>query len=44
MKAAGYRYVALDLGGFRSGSLNEGLAKRATARLIDAVQIHEPAE
>ena len=42
IKAAGYRYVALDLGGFRSGSLNDGLATRATARLIDAVQIHEP--
>jgi len=44
IKAAGYRYVAVDLGGFRSGSLNEGLTKRATARLIDAVQIHEPAQ
>ena len=44
IKAAGYRYVALDLGGFRSGSLNEGLAKQATARLIDAVQIHEPTQ
>ena len=31
VKAAGYRYVAVDLGGFRSGSLNEGL--------IDVVQI-----
>lgn len=31
VRAAGYRYVALDLGGFRSGSLNEGL--------IEAVQI-----
>lgn len=26
LKAAGYRYVALDLEGYRSGSLNEGLA------------------
>ncbi len=25
IRAVGYRYVALDLGGFRSGSLNEGL-------------------
>lgn len=35
IKAAGYRYVAVDLGGFRSGSLNEGL--------IDVVQVVEPA-
>lgn len=34
VREAGYRYVALDLGGFRSGSLNEGL--------INVVQIHEP--
>ncbi len=27
IKACGYQYVALDLGGFRSGSLNEGLIK-----------------
>ncbi len=25
LKACGYRFVALDLGGFRSGSLNEGI-------------------
>jgi uncharacterized protein len=25
-KAAGFRYVTLDLQGFRSGSLNEGLS------------------
>lgn len=31
IKATGYRFVAIDLGGFRSGSLNEGL--------IDAVQL-----
>lgn len=31
VKAAGYRFVAVDLGGFRSGSLNEGL--------INAVQL-----
>ncbi|MCE2426145.1 MAG: ATP-dependent sacrificial sulfur transferase LarE [Pseudomonadales bacterium] len=31
IKAVGYRFVAVDLGGFRSGSLNEGL--------IDAVQL-----
>ena len=29
IKALGYRFVALDLGGFRSGSLNEALARRA---------------
>lgn len=33
VKAAGYRYVAVDLGGFRSGSLNEGL--------IDVVQVFD---
>ena len=33
LRAAGFRYVALDLGGFRSGSLNEGL--------IDAVQVFD---
>ena len=33
IKDAGYRYVAIDLGGFRSGSLNEGL--------IDVVQIFD---
>ena len=33
LKAAGYHYVAVDLGGFRSGSLNEGL--------IDVVQVYD---
>ena len=33
VKQAGYRFVALDLGGFRSGSLNEGL--------IDVVQVFD---
>ena len=33
LKATGYRFVAVDLGGFRSGSLNEGL--------IDAVQVFD---
>ena len=33
VKDAGYRYVAIDLGGFRSGSLNEGL--------IDVVQLFD---
>ena len=27
IKACGYRYVAIDLGGFRSGSLNEGVIR-----------------
>lgn len=35
IKATGYRYVAVDLGGFRSGSLNEGL--------IDVVQVFDGA-
>ena len=35
VRACGYRFVSLDLGGFRSGALNEGI--------IPAVQIHEPA-
>ena len=30
VKAAGYHYVALDLQGFRSGSMNELLAKKTT--------------
>jgi uncharacterized protein len=29
LKAAGFAYVALDLEGYRQGSLNEGLAKAA---------------
>lgn len=36
VQATGYAYVALDLGGFRSGSLNEGLAD------IQVVEIHTP--
>lgn len=31
----GYRYIALDMKGFRSGALNEGLAK------IDVVQVYD---
>ena len=34
VRTCGYRFVSLDLGGFRSGALNEGV--------IPAVQIHEP--
>ena len=42
VRQAGYRYVALDLGGFRSGSLNEGLPKRAAAEeRIDVVQVFD---
>jgi PP-loop superfamily ATP-utilizing enzyme len=29
LKAAGFAYVALDLEGYRQGSLNEALAKSA---------------
>ena len=42
VREAGYRYVALDLGGFRSGSLNEGLPRRAAAEeRIDVVQVFD---
>ena len=34
IRTCGYRFVSLDLGGFRSGALNEGV--------IPTVQIHEP--
>ena len=30
LKAIGYRYVSLDLQGYRTGSLNEGLLLRPT--------------
>ena len=32
LQAAGYRYVALDLQGYRSGSLNEALALEVITR------------
>ena len=32
IKACGYRYVAMELGGFRSGSLNDGLINVVEAR------------
>ena len=32
VRAAGFRYVAVDLGGFRSGSLNEGLGEARPAQ------------
>jgi uncharacterized protein len=31
LKNLGYKYVTLDLAGFRSGSMNEGLARNAVA-------------
>ena len=34
----GYRYITLDMIGFRSGSLNEGLKKDQ----IQVVNIHNP--
>ena len=39
VRATGFRYVAVDLGGFRSGSLNEGLAGGSGERLIDVLPI-----
>lgn len=46
VRAAGYHYVAVDLGGFRSGSLNEGLLAKRPAQdgpdgLIDVVQVFD---
>ncbi len=38
LRRAGYKYISLDLTGFRSGSLNEGL----TSQQIQIVNIHEP--
>jgi uncharacterized protein len=32
LKAAGFSYVALDLEGYRQGSLNEGLARNVKSR------------
>ena len=32
LRSYGYRYVTLDLGGFRSGSLNEGLVQLAASK------------
>ena len=39
VRATGFRYVAVDLGGFRSGSLNEGLAGGSGERLIDVLPV-----
>ncbi len=38
LRSAGYKYISLDLTGFRSGSLNEGL----TTQQIQVINIHEP--
>ena len=38
IKATGYAFVALDLGGFRSGSLNETLDPNQ----VQVVEIHQP--
>ena len=43
IQAIGYHYVALDLGGFRSGSLNESLkANQIEAQTIQVVNVHTP--
>jgi uncharacterized protein len=38
IQALGYRFVAMDLGGFRSGSLNEGMG--SDDRAIPVVNIY----
>jgi uncharacterized protein len=38
IKELGYRFIAMDMGGFRSGSLNEGLQPEQ----IQVVNIHSP--
>ena len=38
IKDLGYRFIAMDMGGFRSGSLNEGLQPEQ----IQVVNIHSP--
>jgi len=38
LKNLGYKYVTLDLAGFRSGSMNEGLARNAVSASIDPDQ------
>ena len=43
IQAVGYRFVALDLGGFRSGSLNEGLDPGTKALQIPVVNLYPPA-
>ncbi|MEM1435952.1 MAG: ATP-dependent sacrificial sulfur transferase LarE [Pseudomonadota bacterium] len=41
LKALGYRFVAVDLGGFQSGSLNRALRDEQQVR-IQAVELYEP--
>ena len=43
IQALGYRFVALDLGGFRSGSLNEGLVKKEPGHVIPVVNLYPEA-
>ena len=38
LKSIGYRYVTLDLQGYRTGSLNEGLLLRPAVTLTDRCQ------
>jgi uncharacterized protein len=39
LKNLGYKYVTLDLAGFRSGSMNEDLVTSARASSIDVIQL-----
>ena len=39
LKNLGYRYIALDLAGFRSGALNEGLQP---GQRLNVVELHDP--
>ena len=39
LKNLGYKYVTLDLAGFRSGSMNEGLPGSAASAVIDVIQL-----
>ena len=43
LKAAGYRYVTLDLQGYRLGSLNEGLHPAADVSRLRSLQGRDPA-
>lgn len=38
LKSVGYKFVALDLQGFRSGSMNEGLERRPSAQRLPAAK------
>jgi uncharacterized protein len=39
LKNLGYRYVTLDLAGFRSGSMNDGLAKESQSSTIQLIPL-----